>query len=154
MTSLSAIDEDGNTVPQSSLNWAVNSLAYADVVVNVEHVNVVNLVSATIVGTVYLFEQEALKVVSETVNSKGEECAIDNPFVTTDAQVQAIIDSVKYIYGQREVYKAQWAQDWRVELGDIIYLDTQFEQNVKVVVTGLKFSYPGLWGEITMRRLG
>lgn len=154
MTSLSAIDEDGNTVPQSSLNWTVNTLAYDDVVVNVKHVNVVNLVSATIVGTVYLFEQEALKVVSETVNSNGEECAIDNPFVTTDAQVKAIMDSVKYIYGQRDVYTAQWAQDWRVELGDIIYLDTQFEQNVKVVVTGLKFSYPGLWGEITMRRLG
>lgn len=155
MITLSAVDIDGNTIPQSSLNWTIQESVTFGVQIYVSHQdNTTRLVSASLTGTIYYWTQEAINVKSEEYSSSGEECAIDNPFVTTDAQVNAIIDSVKYIYGQRDVFTAQWAQDWRVELGDIIYLDTQFESNVKVVVTGLKFSYPGLWGEITMRRLG
>jgi len=154
MNTLSAVDEDGNTIPQSNLNWRVQeSSAYGSQIIVSHSDNTTKLVSASLSGTIHYWAQEALSVTTETVNSGGEECAIDNPFVTTDAQVKAILDSVKYVYGHRDVYRTQWAQDWRVELGDIIYLDTQFESNVKCVVTGLKFSYPGLWGEITMRRL-
>lgn len=154
MSTLSAVDENGNTVSQANLNWIVQESSAFGVRVIVAHSdNTTKLVSASLSGTIHYWAQEVLSVTTETVNSGGEECAIDNPFVTTDAQVKAIIDSVKYIYGQRDVFTAQWAQDWRVELGDIIYLDTQFETDVKCVVTGLKFSYPGLWGEITMRRL-
>jgi hypothetical protein len=141
--------DDGSTVlPQ-----------YWNTIIDKDNVSIiaffgVDVQSGTFIGDFAVWAQEMIETVSETVNDNGEECYIDNPLVTTDEQVQAIIDNVKTAYERREVYNAQWAQDWNIELGDVIYLDTQFESNVKCVVTGLKFSYPGLWGEITMRRLG
>lgn len=149
-----AVDENGANVPHQNLNWNISNNIYSGVHITVSHTDgVTKLTDAGIKGTLYYWAQEDVSVAEERVNEQGEECYIDNPFVTTDEQVQAVIDGVKFVYGHRDTYVVQWAQDWRVELGDIIYLDTQFESNVKVVVVGLKFSYPGLWGEITVRRI-
>lgn len=150
-----AYDEDGTLWTNNNLSYTINIDAFGQQYIVISHNDPnIQLTDGSMYCNVYYWAEEASKTVVEEVNSNGEECAIDNPFVTTDAQVKAVIDSVKYVYGHRDVFTAQWAQDWRVELGDIVYLDTQFESNVKCVVTGLKFSYPGLWGEITMRRLG
>lgn len=142
-----ALDDESTVLPQ-----------YWNTVFDKDNVSIiaffgVDVQSGTFTGDLAIWAQEMIETVSETVNDNGEECYIDNPLITTDEQVQAVIDNVKTAYGRREVYTAQWAQDWDIELGDIIYLDTQFETDVKCVVTGLRFSYPGLWGEITLRRI-
>jgi hypothetical protein len=53
----------------------------------------------------------------------------------------------------REVYKVNMVNDIRLQNADCVYLDTPYEKNIPVIITGIKRVMPGIKSEITCRRL-
>ena len=87
------------------------------------------------------------------VNDEGEDMTIDNPLITSNALVVSCADATKIIAAMREVYKVNMVNDIRLTNGDCVYLDTPYENNIPVIITGIKRVMPGIKSEITCRRL-
>lgn len=87
------------------------------------------------------------------VNDEGEDMTIDNPLITSNALVVSCADATKIVAAMREVYKVNMVNDIRLENGDRVYLDTPYEKNIPVIITGIKRVMPGIKSEITCRRL-
>ena len=91
--------------------------------------------------------------VSEVVNGEGENLTIDNPFITSDALVTLCATAAKKIAAWREVYDIDVMENFKLRIGDIVKLNTIYEQNIPVIITGLQFNIPGPKGHITCRRI-
>ena len=87
------------------------------------------------------------------VSDVGEDMVVDNPYITTDKLVEIAQKTIKAVAMCREVYRLTVVQDIRLQLGDIITIDTPYENEVPCIVTGLKYNIPSIKGEITCRRL-
>ena len=91
--------------------------------------------------------------ISEVVNEEGENLTIDNPFITSDALVTLCATTAKRIAAWREVYEIDVMENFKLKVGDIVKLNTIYEQNIPVIITGLQFNIPGPKGHITCRRI-
>ena len=91
--------------------------------------------------------------ISEVVNEEGENLTIDNPFITSDALVTLCATAAKRIAAWREVYEIDVMENFKLKVGDIVKLNTIYEQNIPVIITGLQFNIPGPKGHITCRRI-
>lgn len=60
---------------------------------------------------------------------------------------------IKNWYAHRSIYEVNFRQDFRLEPLDIITFQTQFEENVPVMITKLQFKLPGQIGAISVRRM-
>lgn len=87
------------------------------------------------------------------VNDEGEDMTIDNPLITSNALVVSCAEATIFIAAMREVYKVNMVNDIRLQNGDCVYLDTPYEKNIPVKITGIKRVMPGIKSEITCRRL-
>lgn len=87
------------------------------------------------------------------VNDEGEDMTIDNPLITSNALVVSCADATKIVAAMREVYKVNMVNDIRLVNGDCVYLDTAYEKNIPVIITGIKRVMPGIKSEVTCRRL-
>ena len=87
------------------------------------------------------------------VNDEGEDMTIDNPLITSNALVVSCADATKIVAAMREVYKVNMVNDIRLQNADCVYLDTPYEKNIPVIITGIKRVMPGIKSEITCRRL-
>lgn len=87
------------------------------------------------------------------VNAEGEDMTIDNPLITSNALVVSCAEATMFVAAMREVYTVNMANDIRLQNVDCVYLDTPYEKNIPVVITGIKRVMPGIKSEITCRRL-
>lgn len=109
-------------------------------------------------ATITLNIYSATGGVSEVVTIKNEvgtdeDMTIDNPLVTNDTVLNNIVDNAKIIYNNRETYTIQVSQDFRIEIGDIVGIDTETEKNIPIVVTELHYALPGRFGSLVGRRI-
>ena len=87
------------------------------------------------------------------VNETGEDMIVDNPYITTDKLVEIAQKTIKAIAKCREVYTLDVRQDFRLQVGDIITIDTPYENEIPCIITGLKFNMPSVKGQLICRRL-
>lgn len=86
-------------------------------------------------------------------NDTGAPCPVDNPLITSrDHAEDAGLWMGNYLQ-LRNSYKVPVREDWRLDINDVIYQQSMFEDKFPVRVTKLVFNMPGQWGEIETRRL-
>lgn len=86
-------------------------------------------------------------------NDTGSPCPVDNPLITNRAHAEdAGIWMGNYLQ-LRNSYKVDYREDWRLDINDVIYQQSMFEEKFPVRITKLEFNMPGQWGEIETRRL-
>ena len=91
--------------------------------------------------------------ISDVVKEEGENLTIYNPFITSDALVTLCATAAKRIAAWRDVYEIDVMENFKLRVGDIVKLNTIYEQNIPVIITGLQFNIPGPKGHITCRRI-
>ena len=111
-----------------------------------------NYGAGTYTATMYPIDTK-VEDVSEVVNDEGENLIIDNPFITSDALVTLCATAAKKIAAWREVYEIDVMENFKLRVGDIVKLNTIYEQDIPVIITGLQFNIPGPKGHITCRRI-
>lgn len=96
---------------------------------------------------------ESEKTHSVYVSDTGEPCPIDNPLITDDDNAEQLGKWLASYIQQRDTYTVPFRQDYRVEVDDIIYIQTEFDQHVPARVVKLDYALPGQKGKITVKRL-
>lgn len=91
--------------------------------------------------------------VADIRKNRGDEMPISNPFITSETNIIEHGTRVDSIYNNTTCYEVNYSQDYRLELGDVILVDTKYEQGVKMIVTELHYTLPGRWGVIKGRRI-
>lgn len=86
-------------------------------------------------------------------NATGSPCPVDNPLITNRVHAEdAGIWMGNYLQ-LRNSYTVDIREDWRLDINDVIYQQSMFEERFPVRVTKLVYNMPGQWGEIETRRL-
>lgn len=94
---------------------------------------------------------------------KGDVLPINNPVISGDSfmvdwegndSMTKIAEAIARVYNNRQVYEVTFSQDFRLEVGDVILVDTKYENNVKMIITELHYTLPGRWGVLKGRRIG
>ena len=99
------------------------------------------------------------KIVDDTsvattyVNGSGEVCPVNNPLITDFAHAQSLGEWVATYLKSRNSYDANFRQDYALDVNDVIYVKSDFEDNIPARVTKLQFKLPGQKGAISVRRL-
>ena len=149
---------DARIATSNPNNWAWTIEYKRDVVSGVCHYEICVYASTPSAGaddytlTLYPIETTS-EDISEVVNEEGENLTIDNPFITSDALVTLCATAAKRIAAWREVYEIDVMENFKLRVGDIVKLNTIYEQNIPVIITGLQFNIPGPKGHITCRRI-
>lgn len=78
----------------------------------------------------------------------GEIAPYDNPLVTYSSTADIVGNIVKNYLKQRIRYTIPWLQDYRVNVGDLIYIKTQFSEILLCRVLEIKTSEPALTGKM------
>lgn len=94
-------------------------------------------------GTKIVDNTSTLTVVNQET---GEIAPLDNPLVTDNARAFAVGTIAKDYLKQRIRYTIPWLQDYRVNVGDLIYIKTQFSEQLLCRVLEIKTSEPALMG--------
>lgn len=76
----------------------------------------------------------------------GEIAPLDNPLITSQARAKAVGTIVKDYLKQRIRYTIPWVQDYRVNIGDLVEIKTQFSEKLICRVVEIKTSEPALTG--------
>jgi hypothetical protein len=76
----------------------------------------------------------------------GEIAPLDNPLVTDSARASAVGKIAKDYLKQRIRYTIPWVQDYRVNVGDLVYIKTQFSEQLLCRVVEIKTSEPAMVG--------
>lgn len=92
-------------------------------------------------------------VISTYVSDTGESCPVDNPLITNALQAQRVGEWVADYLKCRNSYETNFRQDFRLDINDIIYIQTDFEENIPARITKLQYKLPGQEGAIKVRRL-
>ena len=95
---------------------------------------------------------KAIKIIDNTstvtvVNQEnGEIAPLDNPLVTDSARATTVGTIAKDYLKQRVRYTIPWVQDYRVNVGDLVKIKTQFSEELVCRVLEIKTSEPALMG--------
>lgn len=87
-------------------------------------------------------------IVSVINQENGEIAPLDNPLITNTNIANAVGANAKNYLGKRIRYTIPWVQDYRIKVGDLIYIKTQFSNKVLCRVIELKTSEPAMIGYI------
>ena len=86
-------------------------------------------------------------------NPTGAPCPVDNPLITNMTHAEDVGIWMGNYLQLRNSYSVDYREDWRLDINDVIYQSSMFEERFPVRVTKLVFNMPGQWGEIETRRL-
>ena len=84
--------------------------------------------------------------VTVTNQETGEIAPLDNPLVTDTDRATVVGTIVKDYLKQRIRYTIPWLQDYRVNVGDLVYIKTQFSEQLLCRVLEIKTSEPAMMG--------
>ena len=94
-------------------------------------------------GTQIVDNTSTLTVVNQEA---GEIAPLDNPLVTDNTRASAVGIIAKDYLKQRIRYTIPWLQDYRVNVGDLVYIKTQFSEQLLCRVLEIKTSEPAMMG--------
>ena len=107
-------------------------------------------VSITVKGRPLVDKQS---IITTTVNPTGEPCPLDNPLVTNVAWAKDLGEWVANYLKCRNSYETNFRQDFRLDANDLIYIQSDFEENIPARITKLQYKLPGQQGAISVRRM-
>lgn len=91
--------------------------------------------------------------ISYSINDTGEDMVVNNPYITSDVLVEIAKKTITAIANCREQYTLTIAHDIRLQIGDIITIDTEYENNIPCIISSLKYTFPSIKSELVCRRL-
>ena len=94
-------------------------------------------------GTQIVDNTSTLTVVNQ---ESGEIAPLDNPLVTDNIRASTVGIIAKDYLKQRIRYTIPWLQDYRVNVGDLVYIKTQFSEQLLCRVLEIKTSEPAMMG--------
>lgn len=92
--------------------------------------------------------EDNVSTYSKIYDTRGEVAPYDNPLITNSTLAE---NSATYIGGyltNRIRYKIKWLQDYRVNVGDLIKLKSEYTDNLVGRVISIKTKEPDLLGEL------
>ncbi len=92
-------------------------------------------------------------IITTTVNRNGEPCPLNNPLVTDVMWARDLGEWVANYLKCRNCYETNFRQDFRLDVNDIIYIQSDFEENIPARITKLQYKLPGQQGAISVRRI-
>ena len=92
-------------------------------------------------------------VVSTKVSENGEVCPMDNPLITDTNRAESVGEWVATYLESRNTYDMNFRQDFALDINDVVYIRTDFEDNIPARITKLQFKLPGQQGAVSVRRV-
>ena len=91
---------------------------------------------------------------SKVYSNKGEVAPYDNPLITDEEMAEACATYIGNYLNCRIRYKVDWVEDYRVNVGDLIRIKSNFTENLIGRVIRVKTSEPKLLGELEVVIVG
>ena len=91
--------------------------------------------------------------VSVAVNDSGEVCPLDNPLITSNDRALSVGKWVGDYLNSRNCYEMNFRQDITLDANDVVYIRSDFEDNIPARITKLQFKLPGQQGAVSVRRV-
>lgn len=91
---------------------------------------------------------------SKVYSDKGEIAPYDNPLITDEDMAENCATYIGNYLNCRIRYKAEWVEDYRVNVGDLVRIKSNFTENLIGRVISLKTSEPKLLGELEVVIVG
>lgn len=107
-------------------------------------------VDIIVTGKVLIDKQS---IITTSVNRNGEPCPLDNPLVTDVVWAKELGEWVANYLKNRNSYETNFRQDFRLDTNDIIYIQSDFDENIPARITKLQYKLPGQQGAISVRRM-
>lgn len=92
-------------------------------------------------------------VVSTIVSDSGEVCPLDNPLITDTDRAKGVGEWVATYLESRNSYDMNIRQDFTLDINDVVYIRSDFEDNIPARITKLQFKLPGQQGAVSVRRV-
>ena len=92
-------------------------------------------------------------VFSTKVSDSGEVCPMDNPLITDAERAHSVGEWVATYLESRNTYDMNFRQDFTLDINDVIYIRSDFEDNIPARITKLQFKLPGQQGAVSVRRV-
>lgn len=94
-----------------------------------------------------------ISIVSHTIDNSGEICPLDNPLITDSSRAKIIGEWVAAYLKSRNSYEANFRQDFALDINDVIFIKSDFEERIPARITKLQYKLPGQQGAISVRRM-
>lgn len=107
-------------------------------------------VDIVVMGKVLIDKQS---IITTSVNRNGEPCPLDNPLVTDVVWAKELGEWIANYLKNRNSYETNFRQDFRLDTNDIIYIQSDFDENIPARITKLQYKLPGQQGAISVRRM-
>ena len=102
--------------------------------------------------TIKINTNNVVPEVSETINAKGEDVLVENDFVQTTLQAEALLPWVKRYLGMRNTAEIEYAGDPALDILDIILLDTEYSENIPATIVESTIRFDGsITGSLVLR---
>ena len=92
-------------------------------------------------------------VFSTKVSEVGEVCPLDNPLITDATRAESVGEWVAAYLESRNTYEMNFRQDFTLDINDVVYIRSDFEDNIPARITKLQFKLPGQQGAVSVRRV-
>ena len=92
-------------------------------------------------------------ICSTKVSEIGEVCPLDNPLITDTPCAESVGKWVATYLESRNTYEMNFRQDFTLDINDVVYLRSDFEDNIPARITKLQFKLPGQQGAVSVRRV-
>lgn len=92
-------------------------------------------------------------VFSTKVSDSGEVCPLDNPLITDTDRAKSVGEWVATYLESRNSYDMNFRQDFTLDINDVVYIRSDFEDNIPARITKLQFKLPGQQGAVSVRRV-
>ena len=92
-------------------------------------------------------------VFSTVVSDSGEVCPLDNPLITDTDRARSVGEWVAAYLESRNSYDMNFRQDFTLDINDVVYIKSDFEDNIPARITKLQLNLPGQKGAVSVRRV-
>ena len=97
--------------------------------------------------------KDDISVFSTNVSDTGEVCPLDNPLITDTDRAKNVGEWVATYLESRNSYDMNIRQDFTLDINDVVYIRSDFEDNIPARITKLQFKLPGQQGAASVRRV-
>lgn len=94
-----------------------------------------------------------VSIMSYMLDNRGEICPLDNPLITDSSRARIIGEWIAAYLRSRNSYEAKFRQDFALDINDVIYVKSDFEEKIPARITKLQYQLPGQQGAISLRRV-
>lgn len=131
---------------------AVLSKSYAESSVLIPRNSAASTIDVSLTGIQTRKVQHDYRWVNDSI-LEGESISVSNPLITSKALAESVATRTAKYYANTSQYEVDIRQDYLLEAGDVIYMQTQYEQNLPIIITDIRYSLPGQVGHIKGRRV-